>query len=141
MKPFNNITEKVRERISHSLSKQVASITSCLPGMRGTEDIRLHPKLTGTLTPPVKGSLGQQLALNGCWILMGAGFEWVLAFLIARSGLEGCALERCGEKGCRGLGAACDGKDRASVDEFGHSHGQCRHRISKHVTSMVTFAG
>lgn len=39
MKPFNNITEKVRERISHFLSKQAASITSCLPGMRGSENI------------------------------------------------------------------------------------------------------
>lgn len=68
MKPFNNITEKVRERISHFLSKQVADITSCLPGMRGTEDLRLHLKLTGTLAPLVKGGLGWQ------WLLMGARF-------------------------------------------------------------------
>lgn len=46
MKPFNNITEKVRERISHFLSKQAASITSCLPGTRQQEHT-LHPRLTG----------------------------------------------------------------------------------------------
>lgn len=50
MKPFNNITEKVRERISHFLSKQAASIASCLPGTRQGEHT-LHPELTGALTP------------------------------------------------------------------------------------------
>lgn len=39
MKPFNNITEKVRERISHFLSKQAAGITSYLLGTSGSKNI------------------------------------------------------------------------------------------------------
>lgn len=106
MKPFNNITEKVRERISHFLSKQVASIASCLPGTRQQEHT-LHPELTGARTP-----------LPGPTCLVAGGFLWVLAFLIAGAGWKDGpwrGVVRCGA--CCGSGQGTRGSVIGSSGE------------------------